>query len=154
GAISLLSAPGVNGSFVAANDVAEIGSPWTLGASPTPVVNITATDANPTETGNHTGGFRISRYRAAVGPWTVSYTIATGSGQATSADYTPTLTGAATIPSGQSFIDITITPAPDNLVEGNETLTLTLGDSGSYDVGANRTATVTIADNPFLGVAA
>jgi uncharacterized protein YjiK/phosphodiesterase/alkaline phosphatase D-like protein len=154
GAISLLSAAGVNGSFVAANDTAEIGSPGTIGASSTPFVNITATDANATETGNDTGAFRISRTGGTVGPLTVSYTIATGPGQATSADYTPTLTGAATILSGQSFIDITITPTPDNLVEGNETVTLTLGDSGSYDVGSNRTATVTITDNPFLGVAA
>ena len=89
-----------------------------------------------------------------VSPLTVSYTIATGPGQATSADYTPTLTGVATIPAGQSFVDITITPVNDNLVEGSETVTLTLSDSGSYDVGANATATVTIADNPFLGVAA
>src|SRR5262249_55116397 len=66
-----------------------------------------------------------------------------------SGDYTPTLTGAATITSGQSFVDITITPVDDQLVEGNETVTLTLGDSGSYDVGASASATVTIADNDF-----
>jgi hypothetical protein len=148
-----LSAVGVNGAFAAANDAAEIGSPGTIGAAAT-VVNITATDASATETGNDTGTFRISRTGSIVGPLTVSYTIASGPGQASAADYTPTLTGAATIPSGQSFVDITITPVNDNLVEGNETLTLTLGDSGSYDVGTNRTATVTIADNPFLGVAA
>ena len=56
--------------------------------------------------------------------------------------------------SGLSVQHVQSAPAPDNLVEGNETVALTLGDSGSYDVGANRTATVTIADNPFLGVAA
>ena len=78
---------------------------------------------------------------------TFSYTIATGAGQATSADYTPALTGAASILSGQSFVDLTITPVNDILVEGNETVTLTLGDSGSYDVGAAATATATIADN-------
>jgi uncharacterized protein YjiK/phosphodiesterase/alkaline phosphatase D-like protein len=152
--ISILSAVGVNGAFVAANDINETGSPGTIGAPSTPVVNITATDANATETGKDTGTLRISRSGSTVGPLTVSYTIATGPGQATSADYTPTLTGVATIPSGQSFVDITITPVNDNLVEGSETVTLTLSDSGSYDVGANRTATVTIADNPFLGVAA
>ncbi|MBO0859517.1 MAG: alkaline phosphatase D family protein [Chloracidobacterium sp.] len=152
--ISLLSAVGVNGSFAAANDAAEIGSPGTIGASSTPVVNIMATDANATETGNDTGTFRISRTGGVVGPLNVLYAVATGPGHATSADYTPALTGLATIPAGASFVDITITPTPDNLVEGDETITLTLGDSGSYDVGANKTATVTIADNPFLGVAA
>ncbi|MBO0721915.1 MAG: SdiA-regulated domain-containing protein, partial [Blastocatellia bacterium] len=152
--ISLLSAAGINGAFIAVNDPAEIGSPGTIGASATPIVNIMATDANATETGNDTGTFRVSRTGSTVGSLNVLYSIATGPGQATSADYTPTLTGTVTIPAGEQFVDITITPTPDNLVEGNETLTLTLGDSGSYDVGANRTATVTIADNPFLGVAA
>ena len=152
--ISLLSAVGVNGAFAAANDSNEIGSPGTIGAPTTPVVNITATDANATESGNDTGTLRISRTGSTVGPLTASYTIASGAGQATSADYTPTLTGAATIPSGESFVDIVITPVNDNVVEGSEAVTLTLGDSGSYDVGPNETATVTIADNPFLGVAA
>ncbi len=152
--LTLLSAVGVNGAFAAANDSAEIGSPGTIGASARPVVNIVATDATATESGNDTGVFRITRTGSTTGPLTVSYTIATGPGQATSADYTPTLTGAATIPAGQAFVDITITPVIDNLFEGDETLTLTLGDTGSYDVGTNKTATITIADNPFLGVAA
>lgn len=144
--ISLLSAVGVNGAFAAANDATEIGSPGTIGASSTPIINITTIDANAAETGNDTGVFRITRTGSTVGPLIVSYTIATGPGQATSDDYTPTLTGAVTIPSGQSFVEITITPVKDNLVEGNETLTLTLGDTGSYDVGANKTATITIID--------
>ena len=152
--ISALSAVGVHGAFAAPNHNIEIGSPGTIGAPTAPTVNITAPDANATETGNDTGTLRISRTGSTVGPLTVSYTVATGAGQATSADYTPALTGAATILSGQSFVDITITPVNDNIVEGSETVTLTLGDSGSYDVGANKTATVTIADNPFLGVAA
>lgn len=152
--ISTLSAVGVKGAFVAANDSAEIGSPRTIGAAAAPIVNITAIDANATETGGDTGTFRISRTGSTVGPLTVNYVVATGTGQATSADYLPTLSGVITIPAGQLFIDITITPVNDNLVEGNETVTLTLGDTGSYDVGPNKIATITIADNPFLGVAA
>ncbi len=151
--ISTLSVVGVNGAFAAANDIAEIGSPGSIGVSSTPIVTITATDANAAETGNDTGTFRISRTGSTLGPLTVSYTIATGAGQATSADYTPTLMGAATIPAGQSFVEITITPVNDTLVEGNEMVTLILGDTGSYDVGANGTATVTIADSPILGTA-
>jgi len=160
--ITTLSAIGVNGAFSIPDtnpgppptSITAIGSPGTIGGSTTPVVNIAATDATATETGNDTGTFRISRSGSTIGPLTVSYTIATGAGQASSADYTPALTGAATISSGQSFIDITITPVNDNVVEGSETVSLTLGDSGSYDVGTNGTATVTISDNPFLGVAA
>jgi uncharacterized protein YjiK/phosphodiesterase/alkaline phosphatase D-like protein len=151
--ISTLSINGVNGAFVAATHSTETGSPGTIGAAATTEVNITATDASATEIGNDTGTFHITRSGSTVGPLTVSYTVATGAGQATSDDYTPTLLGSATIPSGQSFVDITITPVSDNLLEGVEAVILTLGDSGSYDIGANKTAIVTIAD-PFLGVAA
>jgi uncharacterized protein YjiK/phosphodiesterase/alkaline phosphatase D-like protein len=152
--ISALSAIGINGAFAAANDGNEIGSPGTIGASSTPVVTITAPDPNSSETGNDTGTFRIFRTGSTVGQLTVAYTVATGPGQASSTDYTPALTRAATIPSGQSFVDIIISPVNDTLVEGSETVKLTLGDSGSYDVGTPATATVTIADSPFLGVAA
>jgi hypothetical protein len=41
----------------------------------------------------------------------------------------------------QSFVDITITPVNDNLLEGIEFVTLYVGRTGSYDVGANKTAT-------------
>ncbi len=152
---------GINGAFVSPIDPNQIGSPGTIGAPTTPVVIITATDNMAAEEpGGDTGKFRISRTGSTIGALTVSYTIATGAGQATNGvDFTPQLTGVATIASGQSFIDITITPVEDSLIEGAETLTLTLGDSGSYDVGTPSSATVTIADNaagvqPFLGVAA
>jgi uncharacterized protein YjiK/phosphodiesterase/alkaline phosphatase D-like protein len=159
-AISTLSLVGINGAFVAANHATEIGSPGTIGAPAAPVVTITATDSSAGESPSNSGTFRIARTGSTVGALTVSYTITAGAGQATSGvDYTPELTGVATIASGQSFVDITITPVEDFLIEGPETATLTLGDSGSYDVGAPGSATVNIADNavgvtPFLGVAA
>ena len=153
--ISTLSQVGIHGAFVAANDGNEIGSPGTLGPI-TPVVSITATDSTAAEEpAGDTGKFRISRTGSTLSALTVSYTI---SGSANNADYTPELTGVATIPAGQSFVDITITPVEDTLIEGPETLTLTIGDSGSYDVGSPTNATINLADNPnvpaFLGVAA
>ncbi len=149
--ISALSAIGIHGAFAAANNSAEIGSPGTLGPAATPTVTITAIDASAAEAGQDPGTFRFTRSGSTVGALTVNYTIATGAGQATSNDYTPTLPGSATIPSGQSFVDVTITPVVDNVIEGNETVTLTLFDSGSYDVGAPNTATITIADDPTSG---
>lgn len=151
--ISTLSAVGVNGAFAAAGDANEKGSPGTIGASTTPIITIVATDANAAETGSDTGTFRISRTGSTVGPLTVNYTIATGAGQATSADYSPALTGVATIASSQASVDIVITPVDDTAVEGSETLTLTLGDTGSYDVGSPGTATITIADNDIANMA-
>jgi len=147
--ISTLSAIGINGAFAAVGDVSETGSPGTIGAPPTPVVTITATDASAAETASNPGTFRISRTGGTVGAMTVNYTIASGAGRAVGADFTPALGGVATIAFGQSFVDLTVTPVDDNLVEGTETLTLTLGDTGSYDVGSPASATVSIADNDF-----
>ncbi len=150
GAVTLsnLAVVGVNSAFAAANDANEKGSPGTIGAAAAPIISITATDANAAEAGTDPGSFRISRTGSTVGLLTVNYTIATGSGQAANGtDYTPALTGVATIPSGQAFVDVTITPVNDTLIELGETVTLALGDTGSYDVGSPATATVTIADN-------
>jgi len=154
---AFLPVRGVNGGSVSPRDPSRIASPGTTGDLTTPVVTIAATDDMAAEEpAGATGNFRISRTGLTVGPLTVSYTI---SGSASSADYTPVLTGGSTIPAGQSFVDIKITPVEDTLIEDAETLTLTLVASGSYDVGSPSSATVNIADNsvgvpPFLGVAA
>ena len=112
-----------------------------------PTVAIAATDANAAEAGTDPGTFRITRTGDTANALSVSYTVATGAGQATNGtDYTPNLTGTATIPAGQFFVDITITPVDDPLVEGNETVTLTLASSANYTLGT-ATATVAIADN-------
>ncbi|MBD2517069.1 SdiA-regulated domain-containing protein [Nostoc sp. FACHB-973] len=143
--IATLSAVGVNGAFVAANSSTEIGSPGTI-ATPLPTIAIAAQDANAAEAGSDPGTFRISRTGSTTNALTVNYNVATGAGQATSADYTPTLTGTATIAAGQSFVDITITPIDDTTIEGNETVSLTLNSSANYTLGT-ATATVAIADN-------
>ncbi|MFB2644698.1 ExeM/NucH family extracellular endonuclease, partial [Raphidiopsis sp. BLCC-F218] len=145
--ISTLSAVGINGAFTAPGDTKEIGSPGTIGSPTAPVVSIVATDANAAEPGKDPGTFRITRTGSTVGSLIVNYTVTTGAGQATAADYSTTLTGVVTILSGESFVDVTITPVNDTVIEGNETVTLTLGDTGSYDVGTPATATVIIADN-------
>ncbi len=132
--IATLSAVGVNGAFVAVNSSVEIGSPGTI-VSSLPTIAIAAQDANAAETGTDPGTFRISRTGSTTNDLTLNYTIATGAGQATSADYTPTLTGTATIAAGQSFADITITPVDDTTVEGTETVTLTLNSSANYTLG-------------------
>ncbi len=111
-------------------------------------VTIAATDAAAAEAGTDPGTFRISRTGETTNALTVEYTVSTGAAQATGGlDYTPALGGTATIAAGQAFVDITVTPVDDNLVEGNETITLTLTDTAAYDLGATTTATVTIADN-------
>lgn len=112
-----------------------------------PIVTIQAIDADAAEPTNP-GTFRISRTGDSSTDLIVNYTVATGTSQSENGtDYTPTITGTTTIPTSQSFIDITITPTDDSIVEGNETVTLTLVDAADYDLGASATATVTIADD-------
>ncbi len=146
-AIGNLSAVGLNGAFVAASDPNEIGSPGTIGAPTTPIVTIAAIDPNAAEVGSDPGIFRISRSGSVVSSMTVNYTVALGAGQATGADYSTTLSGVVTIPSGQSSVDLTVIPIDDPILEGIETITLTLSDTGSYDVGSPASATVLIADD-------
>ena len=62
GSLTLLSATGVNGAFsITDGAFTATGSPGTIGAPPTPVVTITATDASAAETAGNPGTFRISR---------------------------------------------------------------------------------------------
>ncbi len=152
--ISQLSAVGQNGAFSVTSNtlppvttITEIGSPGSATISSTVFVSITATDANAAEASTDSGTFRISRTGSTTLAMDVLYGITTGSGQATSDDYTPAIGTTVTIPAGASFVDVTITPVDDSSIEGSETLTLTLGDTGSYDVGSPASATVTITDN-------
>ena len=130
-----------------APDVPFSSTVFTINAVATPTVTIAAQDASAAEAGSDTGTFRISRTGDTTNALTVNYAIATGSGQATNGtDYTPTLTGSATIAIGQAFVDISITPVDDAAVEGNETVTITLSSSANYSLGTD-IATVNIIDN-------
>ena len=143
--LSVLSAVGTNGAFNANSNTVEIGSPGTATVASTALVSIIATDSNAAETGSDTGTFRITRTGSTTLAMDVVVSIATGIGQAIGADYSPALPSPITIPAGQSFVDLTLTPVNDGLAETAETITLTLGDTGTYDVGSPASATITIA---------
>jgi phosphodiesterase/alkaline phosphatase D-like protein/arylsulfatase A-like enzyme len=127
----------------AANPVRSILS-FSLDAS-IPVLNVTAPTATATETDSTPGVFKVASVNNNSVPLTFDYTI---SGTATNGvDYTK-LTGTATIPAGQSSVNIPVTPIDDALVEGNENVTLTLASGASYNTDASKsTASVTIIDN-------
>src|SRR5262249_3627835 len=75
----------------------------------------------------------------------------TRGGTASAGDYTGTAAGrpfVVTIPAGQASVNVTITPTVDNLVEGPETVVLTVAAGAGYTVGDPASATVTIADDP------
>ncbi len=115
-----------------------------LGTTPPPVVTIIVPDPNAAETDSDPGVMRIERLGPTDDPLVVRYTVA---GSATSgADY-PALANWVTIPAGAFSVPITIAPIDDNLVEGPETVQLTLDPDPAYFIGAADSATVTIADN-------
>jgi uncharacterized repeat protein (TIGR01451 family) len=110
-----------------------------------PDVSIQAIDPDAAEASPpDTGRFRISR----TGPRTTAFSVSlTVSGTAQNGvDYAP-INPPATIPTGGASVDITVTPVDDPDQEGDETVVVTLNPSGSYNVGPQNSATVTIADN-------
>jgi hypothetical protein len=115
----------------------------TIADDPT-IVTIEAIDSDASEVGGNTGRFRISRSGGSTAALFVPYTrggTATGG-----SDYVNFNSSGVTIPSGQSFLEITVTPlvnAP--ATEPAETVILTLSASAQYTLGATTEATVTIA---------
>jgi hypothetical protein len=119
-------------------------STMTIADDTRPVVNVAATDPVAAEEGRDTGTFTISRAAATSQALTINCAF---SGTATFAtDYTVSQQCPVTIAPGASSVSVIVTPVDDTLIEGNETVILTLQDSPNYHP-ANNAATVTITDN-------
>ena len=112
-----------------------------------PTVTIMATADTASEAGPTAGVFTVSRTGSTAAPLTVSYTV---SGSATSGSDYVALSGSVEIAAGQSTGVITVTPIDDLLVEGSETVVVTLIADATYNIGAQNSATVTITDNDVL----
>lgn len=99
--------------------------------------------------GGSTGAFRFTRTGSTSASLGVGYTVqTTGPGIAGSgSDYTA-LSGSVSIPSGQSYVDVTVTALADNVAEYDEDVVVTLNTSSNYFVGGTGTASIYIADNP------
>jgi hypothetical protein len=90
------------------------------------------------------GRFTVKRDGDLTANLNVYYTVG---GTATSGvDYTA-LSGSVLIPAGSASADITLSPRDDTLLEGDESVILTLTTNASYSVGTPSTATLFIHDN-------
>jgi hypothetical protein len=107
-----------------------------------PVVNILASKNVASEVGPQNGVFTISR-TAATSDLVVYYTI---SGTATNGEDYETIADSITLPSGEDSATITITPRPDSIEEGDETVNITLLENSDYAIGTPNSATVTITE--------
>ena len=113
-----------------------------------PTLSISAVDNQATEGAYDPGLFRISRSGGDTSAdLTLSYTIATGTGAAEQADVSETLSGSITIPASSGSVDLPITAIEDSLVEGTETLSLSLQPVAGTTLGTSR-AELTIFDTP------
>jgi hypothetical protein len=119
-----------------------------------PLISVVATTATANEVGPVSAVFTVTRSVSLDVPVTIALTWG---GTATfGSDYTITVVGgtlsadrqALYLAGGVTTATITITPLPDTLVEGDETVILTLNNSPSYDLATARSATITILDAP------
>ncbi len=118
-----------------------------------------ASFANGAEAATPTNGtFRVTQTSASINDTIVSYTVSVLSTALAGNDYT-TLTGSVTISAGDTMADITVEVLDDAVIEGTETVIVTLTGISNADPdvaldanSANLKATVNIADDDNLVV--
>ncbi len=115
-----------------------------------PVVTVVATDTVASETSGNNGTFVFERVGSATANLLVNYSVSGTAGNGT--DYT-TLGGSITIVAGRPNVTLSVAAINDALVEGDETVTVTITSSTAYNVGNPGRATVVIQDNELPTVA-
>jgi len=107
-----------------------------------PIVLIQASDAKAGEEGN-AGQLIVTRIGDTTNPLTVNYSVA---GDATNGVDYQALNGTITIPAGASLVTIPIVPIGDYQSENAEKIVVSLNANSSYQVSAQGTGTVEIAN--------
>ncbi len=134
-------------------DIAYVGNSIEISDPLTPEVSIAATTAG-SETGPTNGVFTVSQALATTVPTVVSYSV--GGTATAGSDYTA-LSGSVTIAANSTTATITVPILNDNVVDPNETVTVTLtgitsGDAQATISPTQNVASLTIADNDTAGV--
>lgn len=91
-----------------------------------------------------TGAFTFTRSGDTAAGLDVGFTV---SGTATAGSDYVALSGVVSFLAGASTATVLVTPIDDGVVEGDETVVVTLDASGDYAIGAADDAMVVIADN-------
>ncbi|MEY2438846.1 MAG: hypothetical protein QOI34_231 [Verrucomicrobiota bacterium] len=111
-----------------------------------PSVTISATTPDADEFGPVPGVFTVSRTGSVNYDLSVNYAIA---GTALNGGRFSSLTGSVLLPNGSASATITITPISNNVVEGDQTVDLSISSFGTYNVGVPGNGTVVIHDKPI-----
>src|SRR5204862_352363 len=109
---------------------------------PPPTVTVVATDASASESGD-TGTFTISRSGSTTSALTVNYSLG---GSADRSEERRGGYGSVTMSAGSSSAAVIVTPIDDSIVEGSETVVLTLAPDPADAVGSPISATGTNTD--------
>jgi hypothetical protein len=109
-----------------------------------PTVTVAATGATATETATPGGTVTFTRTGSTGAALTVLFTV---SGTASPGFDYQTLPASVVIPAGQASVTLPVVPVDDPLVEGQETVIVTLGPDAAYVVGDPSAATVAIDDD-------
>jgi hypothetical protein len=133
------------GTYVVADAVRFLPVGTNVPPPPPPVVEIVASDPVAGEFGTNLARFALVRSGATNAPLTVVYSVA---GSATPALDYAALAVSVTLPAGGVSANLTILPTPDELVEGDETIMVTLQPGAGYTLSALSNATVTLRDRP------
>ena len=115
-------------------------------------VRLDASDFIASEPGLDKGEFTFTRFGTTNTDLRVFFTISGTAGNGI--DYVA-ISNSFTIPAGSLSATLPIVPIDDTLVEGPETVTLTLQSNPAYSLGASVSGTVTIIDDePMLTISA
>jgi hypothetical protein len=136
----------VAGQYVIADGVRFLGIGTAAPQPEPPTLEIIASDAAAQEFTTNQGRFSFVRSGDLTSPITITYGV---SGSATpGVDYL-TLPGSVTLAAGATATNILLTPSRDELSEGDETVTVTLNASASYQLTSLSNATIVIQDRPL-----
>lgn len=138
--MTLISAPG--GQIVSPNNATVTIADNST--NPLPLVSITSSNAPVAVEGGGNGEFLFTRDGDTNASLTISYAI---SGSAVNGVRYTTLPTSVTIPAGQYSVALPVVAIDDSVVEGEETVTLSLIDNETYRAVYPSSATVTIQDN-------
>ena len=117
-----------------------------------PIVIVTAPDPIASESTGEPGEFQFYRTGDLSAPMVVAFTL---SGTATAGvDYSVSATTSVLIAANLATASLRVYPIPDDLIEGDETIVLTLVEHGGYNVGTPSSATIILRDKPTITVTA
>ncbi|WP_428939133.1 S8 family serine peptidase [Fontivita pretiosa] len=114
-------------------------------AATTPMIAFGAGDSTLAEP-NNPGTFTFLRFGSVASALTVGFTV---SGTASNGVDYALAAASVTVPAGETSALITVMPLDDLLIEGDETIQLTLSAGGGYELGAVSSMSLVLVDHVY-----